>query len=173
MPNADSKSYDMTIASGQLLGSYNERIQSTKSDKIYSDYYIQPIYIPKNDGTEGIIDTDTDGYITNVKKYDGFGGANGWKFVGSRALIQSYDYSFGYIYPTTGVAGLSTDVIGDGNGFFKSGSANAFCIYKFNNDPDIARTSRKCKFVAADFWEQTDYSFQETTGSTVGGRWVQ
>jgi hypothetical protein len=35
------KYYDMTVASGKILGSTNERIQSYPSDQIYNDYFIQ------------------------------------------------------------------------------------------------------------------------------------
>jgi hypothetical protein len=31
----------MTVASGKILGSTNERIQSYPSDQIYNDYFIQ------------------------------------------------------------------------------------------------------------------------------------
>ena len=37
----DIKYYDMTVASGKILGSTNERIQSYPSDQIYNDYFIQ------------------------------------------------------------------------------------------------------------------------------------
>lgn len=37
----EDKYYDMTVASGKILGSTNERIQSYPSDQIYNDYFIQ------------------------------------------------------------------------------------------------------------------------------------
>lgn len=66
-----AKNYDMSIATGKVLGTTVDRIQGPLSEKIYADYYIQ------------LLDDE---------------GEN----VGSRALIDSYDYSFGYIYPVEG-----------------------------------------------------------------------
>lgn len=68
------KYYDIKVASGKIIGSTAERIQSYLSEYIYKDYYIQ-LYNVNND------------IINNI---------------GNRARISSYDHTFGYLYPQEG-----------------------------------------------------------------------
>lgn len=67
----EDKYYDMTIASGTVLGSTPNRIQGKLSEEIYKDYFIQLC--------------------------DSNGNA-----VSNRVLIDSYDHTYGYIYPQKG-----------------------------------------------------------------------
>lgn len=67
----EDKYYDMTIASGTVLGSTPNRIQGKLSEEIYKDYFIQLC--------------DSNG-----------------KDVSNRVLIDSYDHTYGYIYPQKG-----------------------------------------------------------------------
>lgn len=67
----EDKYYDMTIASGTVLGSTPNRIQGKLSEEIYKDYFIQLC--------------DSNG-----------------KDVSNRVLVDSYDHTYGYIYPQKG-----------------------------------------------------------------------
>lgn len=67
----EDKYYDMTIASGTVLGSTPNRIQGKLSEEIYKDYFIQLCDSNGND-------------------------------VSNRVLIDSYDHTYGYIYPQKG-----------------------------------------------------------------------
>ena len=68
----DNKYYDMTIANGKVIGSVPNRIQGALSEYIYKDYFIQLI------------------------------GEDGETPIGTRALITSYDHTYGHIIPKEG-----------------------------------------------------------------------
>lgn len=132
IPPEDIRYYDMTLTTGQTLGSYMERIQSVLSEEIYIDYYIQPVYISRlNVRTDSSGNWDptnwTGGTITKV---------------GSRARIKNYDSTYGYIYPQVGDSGLADGCIDQGA---TPGStvANGFQIYSMgNNEEDLAATRK-------------------------------
>lgn len=117
--NLNSKWYDMTITSGKVLGSTNERIQGLISDQIYKDYYIQ---------------LNTEPYSESEANPDA-------TFVGSRVRISSYDYSFGYVYPTEGSYG--DNIITDG---IDGRIPQYFSIYKWTNNPNDVSSSRKVSY---------------------------
>lgn len=132
IPPEDIKYYDMTLTTGQTLGSYMERIQSVLSDEIYIDYYVQPVYISGlnvRTDSEGNWDPTnwTGGTITNV---------------GNRARIKNYDSTYGHIYPQVGDSGLTDGSI-DQSATPGSTVANGFQIYSMSNNEDDLATTRK------------------------------
>ena len=103
--------YDMTVTTGQILGSVPNRIQGPYSENIYKDYYIQ-------------LCSST--YDRNASSDE-----QNQSFVGTRVLIDSYDNTYGYIYPDEGV--FTQDQINQ---------ASYFQIYKETNNPEQVRASR-------------------------------
>ena len=122
--------YDMIVTTGQVMGSNIERIQSYLSDKIYVDYYIQPVYFE-----HGInVTNEETGEWTLVDDTDTP------KVFGDRVLIKNYDSSYGYIYPTTGDYGFSEGVI-------DKSKTNAFQIFTMSNDESVLTTTRMVRVV--------------------------
>ena len=76
------KWYDMIIATGQILGSTLNRIQSDVSDEVYKDYYVQLCRSRYNENSSSRQAANS--------------------FVGVRKRILRYDSSLGYIYPEEG-----------------------------------------------------------------------
>lgn len=103
--------YDMTVTTGQILGSVPNRIQGPYSENIYKDYYIQ-------------LCSST--YDQNASSDE-----QNQSFVGTRVLIDSYDNTYGYIYPDEGV--FTEEQISQ---------AAYFQIYKATNNPEQVSASR-------------------------------
>lgn len=97
----NNDAYDMTVVSGTIIGSTKDRIQSKLSEEIYADYFIQ---LYKDD-----------------KKTT----------VGERVLIESYDHTYGYLYPQKGE--FTDEQIGD---------ASYFQIFKNTNNVEYIKTNR-------------------------------
>lgn len=97
----NNDAYDMTVVSGTIIGSTKDRIQSKLSEEIYADYFIQ---LYKDD-----------------KKTT----------VGERVLIESYDHTYGYLYPQKGEF---TDE--------QIGNASYFQIFKNTNNIEYIKTNR-------------------------------
>ena len=97
----NNDAYDMTVVSGTIIGSTKDRIQSKLSEEIYADYFIQ---LYKDD-----------------KKTT----------VGERVLIDSYDHTYGYLYPQKGEF---TDE--------QIGNASYFQIFKNTNNVEYIKTNR-------------------------------
>lgn len=97
----NNDAYDMTVVSGTIIGSTKDRIQSKLSEEIYADYFIQ---LYKDD-----------------KKTT----------VGERVLIESYDHTYGYLYPQKGEF---TDE--------QIGNASYFQIFKNTNNVEYIKTNR-------------------------------
>lgn len=127
------KYYDMLVTNGTVMGSTNTRIQSAKSEKIFSDYYIQPVFI----SNLNVLD------YSNLSKWTNVGGTI--TNVGHRSLIKSYDQTYGYIYPVEGADGISQDVITADEGVAER--ANGFQIYKRGNSPDNLTMYQKVAYV--------------------------
>lgn len=129
----DDKYYDMTVATGKILGSTNERIQSYPSEEIYNDYFIQ-LYNKKDgvelDGEYKIANEIEDG--DNVTQ------------VGTRVRVKDYDSYLGHIYPQIGQDGFSKGEIDQ---------ANLLKIFKMSNDPDDLGVKDKVDFcVTKDYY---------------------
>lgn len=97
----NNDAYDMTVVSGTIIGSTKDRIQSKLSEEIYADYFIQ---LYKDD-----------------KKTT----------VGERVLIESYDHTYGYLYPQKGEF---TDE--------QIKAASYFQIFKNTNNKEYIKTNR-------------------------------
>lgn len=97
----NNDAYDMTVVSGTIIGSTKDRIQSKLSEEIYADYFIQ---LYKDD-----------------KKTT----------VGERVLIESYDHTYGYLYPQKGEF---TDE--------QIRNASYFQIFKNTNNIEYIKTNR-------------------------------
>ena len=82
--------------------------------------------------------------------------------IGTRALIDSYDHTYGYIYPLEGSLG-QTNI----------DNAVYFNIYKGTNDPEAMDAGRILKYEtssAISDWAPGSYPYYFTfTGSTIGG----
>lgn len=122
----EDKYYDMTVASGKILGSTNERIQSYPSDQIYNDYFIQLYNAP---------DVQVDFNFQITTKITGVEGAA--KQVGTRVRIKDYDSYLGHMYLQTGQDGLSEENLN---------ISNVFQIFKMSNNPDDLSTKDKVDF---------------------------
>lgn len=117
------KYYDMTIASGKILGSTNERIQSYPSDKIYNDYFIQ-LY------SASVVNVGSDFQIAAKITGD-------VKQVGTRVRIKDYDSYLGHMYLQTGQDGLSEKNLD---------ISNVFQVFKMSNNPDDLSAKDKVDF---------------------------
>lgn len=117
------KYYDMTVASGKILGSTNERIQSYPSDQIYNDYFIQ-LYSAQvvNVGSDFQIAAKITGDV---------------KQVGTRVRIKDYDSYLGHMYLQTGQDGLSEENLK---------TSNVFQVFKMSNNPDDLGIKDKVDF---------------------------
>ena len=119
--------YDMPLTTGTILGSNDIRIQSVVSDEIYSDYFVQPVLI------SGLtFDPNT---------------PTAWSYTGdisqnnsNRAMIKSYDPTYGYIYPVTGEGGFAAQTITPDN-------ANGFQVYKRGNNNENLNAYQKVSYV--------------------------
>ena len=118
-----SKWYDMTIATGKVIGSTADRIQGLYSEEIYKDYYIQLNTAPY----------DVDASPESVADF----------MVGTRMRISSYDHTFGYVYPVEG--SFPENIITDGIGTKKPAY---FSVYKWPNDPEVVAAGRKVDYAA-------------------------
>lgn len=119
----DIKYYDMTVASGKILGSTNERIQSYPSDQIYNDYFIQLYSAPVvNVGSDFQIAAKITGDV---------------KQVGTRVRIKDYDSYLGHMYLQTGQDGLSEENLD---------ISNVFQVFKMSNNPDDLGIKDKVDF---------------------------
>lgn len=119
----ETKYYDMTVASGKILGSTNERIQSYPSDQIYNDYFIQ-LYSATD------VNVGSDFQIT--EKITGKP-----EQVGSRVRIKDYDSYLGHLYLQTGQDGLSEENLN---------ISNVFQVFKMSNNPNDLGAKDKVDF---------------------------
>ena len=116
------KYYDMTIASGKILGSTNERIQSYPSEQIYNDYFIQLYSAP-------VVNVGSDFQITKI--------TGDVKQIGTRVRIKDYDSYLGHMYLQTGQDGLSEKILD---------ISNVFQVFKMSNNPDDLGVKNKIDF---------------------------
>lgn len=124
----------MTVASGKILGSTNERIQSYPSDQIYNDYFIQ---LYQYSGLK--IGND---YQIYSKISGEYGEKNdNAKQVGTRVRIKDYDSYLGHIYPQIGQDGFTPEQIEQ---------SNIFRVFKMSNNPDNISTKDKVDFCITD-----------------------
>lgn len=131
------KYYDMTVASGKILGSTNERIQSYPSDQIYNDYFIQLYSAP-------VVNIDSNFQITKI--------TGDVKQVGTRVRIKDYDSYLGHMYLQTGQDGLSEKNLD---------ISNVFQVFKMSNNPDDLGTKDKVDFCISQNYFVPKY-FQES-----------
>ena len=141
--------YDMPLTTGTVLGSNNIRIQGVYSDEIYGDYFIQPVFI-------------------NELKYDAENPMS-WTYneestilenSAGRALIKSYDSTYGYIYPMTGDGGFAADTI-------IPAKNNGFRIYKRGNNPENLTAYQQVTYVCENALDDST----DTEMIAVGASW--
>lgn len=124
-PPAEEKFYDMTVASGTVIGSNEKRIQTAlidSDDKVVDnlvliDKFVQPIKI---DGFNGYDPSNP------VKSWTGTVPTT---FTMTRSLITGYDSTYGYVYPSTAEGNVFA------NGQIIPENANGFQIFKNGNNP--------------------------------------
>ena len=123
-PDAE-KYYDMTVASGTVIGSNEKRIQTALIDSddrvvdnlVLIDKFVQPIKI------DGLNDYNPSNPVTS------WTGTVPTKFTMTRSLITGYDSTYGYVYPSTAEGNAFA------NGQIVPENANGFQIFKNGNDP--------------------------------------
>lgn len=123
----EDKYYDMTIASGTVLGSTPNRIQGKLSEEIYKDYFIQLCDSNGND-------------------------------VSNRVLIDSYDHTYGYIYPQKGE--FTQDDINNSM-YFK--------IYKNTNNIKYINTNRIVDYKTGSGITMKSVKFGDSENSVAWG----
>lgn len=165
IPPEDIKYYDMTLTTGQTLGSYMERIQSVLSDEIYIDYYVQPVYI-----SDLSVENDADGNWdptnwTNLTEDKEQGTIVN---VGNRARIKNYDSTYGHIYPQVGDSGLANGCI-DQSATPGSTVANGFQIYSMSNNEEDLATTRKVEAAYNNYTIPFDWETYESDASQSCG----
>lgn len=149
--------YDMPVATGVVLGSTKKRIQTAlidSDDKVVDnlvliDKYIQPLKLSdlevsdwSNPKAWSNKDADTSGTVTSS---------------GPRVLINTYDSTYGHIYPATSEDNALAD------GVITPNVTNAFQIYKNGNDPENLGTKDMVAFVV-------EYSNDYSLGGTNSPR---
>lgn len=133
----------MTVASGKILGSTNERIQSYPSDQIYNDYFIQLYNAPT-------VNVGFDFQITNI--------TGDVKQVGTRVRIKDYDSYLGHMYLQTGQDGLSEENLN---------ISNVFQIFKMSNNPDDLGIKDKVDFCISKKYFLPKYFYNSSSDSTA------
>lgn len=149
--------YDMPVATGTVLGSTKKRIQTALIDSdnkvvdnlVLIDKYIQPLKIKISEvdwskpiNWKGTVPEDGDS--------------------GPRVLINTYDSTYGHIYPATAEDNSFAD------GVITSEVTNAFQIYKNGNDPENLGTKDMVAFVVE---YANDYSLGGTN-SPRDSKWT-
>lgn len=142
----DDKYYDMTVATGKILGSTNERIQTYPSEEIYNDYFVQ-LY-NKADGVE----LDNEYKIAEEIDEDKI------TQVGTRVRVKDYDSYLGHIYPQTGQDGFSQEEINQ---------ANLLKIFKMSDNPDDLSTKDKVDFCVTKTYFIPKYFYDSSSDSTT------
>lgn len=135
-PNAE-KYYDMTVASGTVIGSNEKRIQTAlidSDDKVVDnlvllDKFIQPIQISELSGY------DPANPVTS------WTGAVPTTFTMTRSLITGYDSTYGYVYPSTAEGNAFAD------GQIVPENANGFQIFKNGNNPSNLGATDMVEFI--------------------------
>lgn len=139
----DIKYYDMTVASGKILGSTNERIQSYPSDQIYNDYFIQLYSAP-------VVNVGSNFQITEI--------TGDVKQVGTRVRIKDYDSYLGHMYLQTGQDGLSEENLN---------TSNVFQVFKMSNNPDDLIAKDKVDFCISQKYFVPKYFYNSSSDSTA------
>ena len=136
-PPAEEKFYDMTVASGTVIGSNEKRIQTAlidSDDKVVDnlvliDKFVQPIKI------DGLNDYDPSNPVT------GWTGTVPTEFTMTRSLITDYDSTYGYVYPSTAEENAFAD------GQIVPENANGFQIFKNGNNPSNLGATDMVEFI--------------------------
>ena len=145
------KYYDMLLTAGEVMGSYDERIQTIYSENVYVDYYIEPIYIP------GV----------------NFSDPTNWSYSGSESNIQTFgrtrikniDSTYGYLYP-------QIDDYSYPAGTITREKANAYRIYQMGNDPDVLSTTRKVNILIGNMVVPMDWHIMSSDASSSYGEFT-
>lgn len=135
-PNAE-KYYDMTVASGTVIGSNEKRIQTAlidNDDKVVDnlvlfDKFIQPIKI---DGLSGYAPSNP---VTS------WTGTVPTSFTMTRSLITGYDSTYGYVYPSTAEDNAFVE------GQITEETTNGFQIFKNGNNPSNLGATDMVEFI--------------------------
>ena len=141
------KYYDMQLTTGEVMGSYDERIQTRYSDKVYIDYYIQPVQISNLSYNPATPENWSGGTITEV---------------GTRARIKNIDSSYGYIYPQMDETAYPTDTI-------TKGTSNGYRIYQMGNNSENLPTTRKVDMYVSQRHIPFDWNDMASNPSTSHG----
>lgn len=136
-PPAEEKFYDMTVASGTVIGSNEKRIQTALIDSddrvvdnlVLIDKFIQPIKIGRLSGY------DPSNPVTS------WSGTIPKSFTMTRSLITGYDPTYGYVYPSTAEGNAFV------NGQIVPENANGFQIFKNGNDPSNLGATDMVEFI--------------------------
>lgn len=120
----DDKYYDMTIVNGTVIGSTPNRIQGAISEYIYKDYFVQLI------------------------------GEDKKTIIGNRALITSYDHTYGHIAPKEGW--FTQDDVD---------KAFYFQIFKNTNQPEYINTNRIVSNVTGDGIKMEEVEYDGVTSA--------
>lgn len=126
----DDKYYDMIISNGKVIGSTSNRIQGALSEYIYKDYFIQLI------------------------------GKDKKTTIGNRALITSYDHTYGHITPKEGW--FTQDDID---------KAFYFQIFKNTNQTEYINTNRIVNNITGDDIMMGNVGYKDIEGNIVTSKW--
>lgn len=128
--------YDIILTTGVIVGSTPKRIQTMPSDKILSDYYIQPVQISN-------LQTTAQSNLVAER-------AASWTHtgditpVGSRGRIYTYDNMLGHLYPQLAVEGAWENVINRTLWLAGTdGVANGIQVFKQSNNPEDLSVTQK------------------------------
>lgn len=115
--NVDTSFYDMTLASGTVLGSNEKRIQIAYED---------PYNGLGQENANCVLPSQQEGTLILQGKWMSFGTEPSSYFRGTRSNIRSYDSSYGHVYPIS----ESVD--------FSQVTENSYVqFYKRSNDPNM------------------------------------
>lgn len=136
-PPKEERYYDMTVASGTVIGSTEKRIQTALIDSddrvvdnlVLVDKFIQPVQI------QGLSNYHEDPVRWTQ------GGPEEFPFVATRSLITGYDSTYGYIYPSTAADNAFVD------GQITADAASGFQIYKNGNNPSNLGATDMVEFI--------------------------
>lgn len=161
-PDAE-KYYDMTVASGTVIGSNEKHIQTAlidSDDKVVDnlvliDKFVQPIKIGRLSGY------DPSNPVTS------WSGTIPKSFTMTRSLITGYDSTYGYVYPSTVEGNVSA------NGQIIPENANGFQIFKNGNDPANLTATDMVEFVYDGVWFKGNMTWKTSAAKPEQSYWEQ
>lgn len=162
-PPNDEKYYDMTVASGTVIGSNEKRIQTALIDSddrvvdnlVLIDKFVQPIKID-----------ELENYDPSNPMID-WTGTVPTTFTMTRSLITGYDSTYGYVYPSMAEGNAFAD------GQIVPENANGFQIFKNGNNPSNLGATDMVDFIYESGEFKGEMTWKTSAANSEQSYWEQ